>query len=139
MLTAEQEAFVRGPHIAVLATVGEDGEPRAYPMWYAHEGGRFLMTTRRGTQKHRHLEAHPRASIVIDHRSRPYYALMIACTAEVVRDEVDLIRSRIASRYLKEPELTTYLESRRGTDAVGIAFSVTSVATYGDSPPTRSG
>jgi PPOX class probable F420-dependent enzyme len=135
MLTPEQEAFVRGSHIAVLATVGEDTEPRAYPMWYAYEAGRFLMTTGTGTQKHRFLDRHPRASIVVDHRSRPYYALMVGCTAVISSTDVDLVRSRIAARYLAEPELTTYLESRRGSDAVALILDPTSVAVYGTAPP----
>ncbi len=136
MLTPGQEAFVRGPHIAVLATIDAAGEPRAFPMWYAYEGGRFLMITQRDTQKHRHLADHPGATIVIDHRARPYYALMIECRAEIGGDPVDLVRSRIASRYLAEPDLSTYLESRRGTDAVALSLEPTSVAVYGSAPPT---
>jgi len=136
VLSAEQQAFVRGPYIAVLATVDASGEPRAVPMWYVFDGSRFLMVTRNGSQKHRDLERHPTATVVIDHRTRPYYALMIRCTAEIDAMDVDLVRSRTAARYLTEPELSAYVDSRRGSDSVVIRLEPVSIAVYGDTPPT---
>ena len=136
MLSAEQQAFVRRPYLAVLATVGHAGGPRAVPMWYLFEGGDFLMVTRSGSQKHRDLERRPEATVVIDHRTRPYYALMISCTAEISGADVDLVRSRTAARYLAEPELSTYLDSRRGGDSVVIRLKPVAVAVYGDTPPS---
>lgn len=135
MLSIEQKDFVRGPRIAVLATVGPDGEPYAFPVWYFFDGSRFLTVTRRGTPKHLHLDGHPGATIVVDHRDRRYYGLAIGCTAEIDDHDADLARSRIAPRYLTEPQLTSYLESERGSDAVVIRLQPTSVAVYGTSPP----
>lgn len=134
LLSAEQQGFVELPNIAVLATVGRDGKPHAAPMWYVADDSRILMVTRRGSQKHRNLQVHPTATVVIDHRTRPYYALMIRCRAEFTNEQVELVRSRVAARYLREPELTTYLDSRRGSDAAVIQLQPISVATYGSAP-----
>ncbi len=134
LLSAEQQAFVELPNIAVLATVGGDGKPHAAPMWYAADDSRILMVTRRGSQKHRNLQVHPTATVVIDHRTRPYYALMIRCRAEINDEETDLVRSRVAARYLREPELSAYLDSRKGSDSVVIQLQPVSVTTYGNPP-----
>lgn len=134
LLSAEQQAFVELPNIAVLATVGGDGKPHAAPMWYAADDSRILMVTRRGSQKHRNLQVHPTATVVIDHRTRPYYALMIRCRAEINDEEADLVRSRVAARYLREPELSGYLHSRKGSDSVVIQLQPVSVTTYGNPP-----
>ena len=136
VLSVEQQAFVRGPHLAVLATVGGSGEPHAFPMWYVFDGRKFLMVTSSGSQKHRDLERHPTATVVIDHRTRPYYALMIRCSAEIDAEEVTLVRSRTAARYLTEPELSSYLDSRRGSESVVIHLEPVSVAVYGKAPPS---
>jgi PPOX class probable F420-dependent enzyme len=133
-LTSEQADFVRKPHIAVLATIGDDGQPHAVPMWYWYDGSAFVMVTRRGSHKHRNLERQPRAQLVIDAKERPYYALMIGCGAAITSDAPDLMRSRIAARYLAEPELTTYLESRRGGDAVVLHLDPLEVKVYGRPP-----
>lgn len=134
MLTTEQLAFVRLRHIAVLATVNEDGGPHAVPMWYAMDGSDLMMVTGRGSRKHRNLEARSNATVVIDRRERPYYAVMIRCTAEISDDGVDLVRSKLAARYLVEPDLSTYLDSRRGRDAVVLRLKPHSVAVYGSNP-----
>ncbi len=134
LLSAEQQVFVELPNIAVLATVGGDGEAHAAPMWYAADNSRILMVTRRGSQKHRNLQIHPTATVVIDRRTRPYYALMIRCRAEINGEEVDVVRSRVAARYLSELELSAYLDSRRGSDSVVVQLQPVSVTTYG-SPP----
>lgn len=119
----------------MLATIGPAGDPHAYPIWYFFDGSRFVTVTGRGTPKHLDLEHHGEAMIVIDHRGRPYYALTIGCKAQIADEDANLMRSRIAPRYLVEPELTAYLESLRGSDAVVIRLQPTSVAVYGSSPP----
>lgn len=135
MLTAEQLAFARGGHIAVLATVDAAGHPHAAPMWYAVEVTEMVMVTGRGSKKHRNLENSGRATVVIDHRTRPYYALTIDCDVAISSEQVPLTRSRIAARYLAEPELSAYLGSRREVDSVVLRLTPHSVAVYGV-PPT---
>ena len=135
LLTTEQLAFLRQRHIAVLAMVDGFGEPHAVPTWYAVDGPKIVMVTGRGSRKHRNLERKPKATVVIVHRSPPYYALMIGCAADISGNGVALIRSKIAARYLGEPELSTYLESRRERDSVVIRLEPLSVAVYGETPP----
>ena len=134
MLTTEQLAFLRQRHLAVLATVDGLGEPQAVPAWYAVDGPKIVMVTGRGSREHRDLERRPIATIVVLHRSRPDYALTIGCAADLSDNGVALIRSRIAARYLGEPELSTYLESCLEHDSVVIRLEPLSVAVYGDTP-----
>lgn len=136
MFTSEQLAFLRQRRLAVLATVGPEGEPHAVPMWYALDGDDIMMVTARNSQKHLNLERDKRATVVVDHRVRPYFALMVDCAAEFLDGEVDLARSKIAARYLDEPELSTYLDSRKGRDSVLVRLHPQSVVVYGDSQPS---
>ena len=135
VLSSDQLAFLRLPHIAVLATVAPHGEPHAVPMWYVTDGSGVLMVTRRESQKLRNLEHMPRATVVVDHRTRPYYAMMVRCEAEISSENVNLIRSKVAARYLGEPALSTYLESRRDSDSVVVRLEPIALAIYGKGPP----
>ncbi len=95
------------------------------------------MTTGRGSQKHRNIERRPDAALVIEQRRRPYYALMIRGRAEIGTETPDVVRSRVAARYLDEPELSAYLDSRRNADSVVLRFEPLEVAVYGRPPPSR--
>jgi PPOX class probable F420-dependent enzyme len=118
-----QEAFLRESNVAVLATVDRRGRAHAAPIWYLYEDGVFLMSTGRGSQKHRNIEANPEVTLVIDRRSLPYYYLTARGTAEIgpalSRDD----RGRIASRYLNEEQTRRYLERMAGLDSVSIRLT----------------
>ena len=52
-----QEAFLREGNVAVLATVDRRGRAHAAPIWYIYADGVFVMSTGRGSQKHRNIDA----------------------------------------------------------------------------------
>jgi PPOX class probable F420-dependent enzyme len=69
MEPSERDAFLRGPHTAVLSTLGRDGRVHAVPVWYLYEGGVFRILTGRGSVKHRNVERTGRATLCVDQRS----------------------------------------------------------------------
>src|SRR6266540_462767 len=115
-----QEAFLRESNVAVLATVDRRGRAHAAPIWYLYEDSVFVMSTGRGSQKHRNIEANPEVTLVIDRRSLPYYYLAARGTAEIGPALSQDDRRRIASRYLNEEQTRRYLERMAGLDSVSI-------------------
>ena len=120
MSEAEREAFLQEANVAVLATV--DGRSRAHaaPIWYLYDDGVFLMSTGRGSQKHRNVERHPEVTLVVDDRTVPYYAVMAQGAAEIGPRLPDEDRLRMAVRYLGEQLGRAYIASVSGEDSVTI-------------------
>ena len=120
MSEQEREEFLKEANVAVLATVGRGGRAHAAPIWYLYEDGVFIMSTGRGSQKHRNVEAQPEITLVVDRRSLPYYAVMARGRAEIGPRLADEERRRMAVRYLGEELARAYLESVSGEDSVTI-------------------
>jgi len=115
-----QEAFLNESNVAVLATVDRRGRAHAAPIWYIYEDGVFVMSTGRGSQKHRNIDANPEVTLVIDRRSLPYYYLTARGRAETGPSLSQEDRGRIASRYLNEEQTRRYLERMSGLESVSI-------------------
>ena len=63
-LTEEQRAFLEAPRFAVAATISADGLPHQTVVWYALDGNdELVLSTPRGSLKHRHLLRDPRLSL----------------------------------------------------------------------------
>ena len=120
MSEQEREEFLKEANVAVLATVGGGERAHAAPIWYLYEDGVFIMSTGRGSQKHRNVEAHPEITLVVDRRSLPYYAVMAQGAAEIGPRLADEERRRMATRYLGEELARAYLERVSGEDSVTI-------------------
>jgi len=120
MSEQEREEFLKEANVAVLATVGGGGRAHAAPIWYLYEDGVFIMSTGRGSQKHRNVEAQTEITLVVDRRSLPYYAVMARGRAEIGPRLADEERRRMAVRYLGEELARAYLERVSGEDSVTI-------------------
>ncbi len=116
----EQRKFAAEANVAVLASVDGKGRPHATPIWYLFEDGEFVLSVGRGGQKHRNLERNPEATLVIDSRVVPYYALMVSGTMEIGPPISDAQRLAIATRYLGEDLGKRYVEFTKGEDSVGL-------------------
>lgn len=116
----DREELLNQPNVAILATVGRDGRPHAVPIWYLYEGGVFIMSTGRGSQKHRNIEANQEVTLVVDRRTLPYYAVMVRGTAEVGPPLSQEARRRMAVRYLGEEMGRAYAARRAGGESVTI-------------------
>ena len=117
---SEQEEFLQEANVAVLATVGPGGRAQAAPIWYLYEDGVFIMSTGRGSQKHRNIERHPEVTLVVDRRTLPYYAAMAQGGAEIGPPLSEAERSRLAGRYLGDELAKAYLSRTAGGDSVSI-------------------
>ncbi len=122
MSESEREAFLKEPNVAVLATVGPAGA-HAVPIWYLYERGVFLMSTGRGSQKHRNIEANPEVTLVVDRRTLPYYAVMVQGRAEIGPQPSDEQRLRMYVRYLGEEMGRGYVSRGSGEDSVSIRLT----------------
>ena len=119
MTNEKLEAFLKEANVAVLATVDAKGRAHAAPIWYLYDDGVFIMSTGRGSQKHRNIEANPDVTLVVDRRTLPYYAAMAQGRAEIVPGFSDEDRRRLAVRYLGEELAKAYLATSAG-DSVTI-------------------
>jgi len=129
MSEAEREEFLKQPNVAVLATVGPAGA-HAVPIWYLYEHGVFLMSTGRGSQKHRDLERNPNVTLVIDRRTLPYYAVMARGMAEVGPQLSDEERLRMYVRYLGEEMGRGYVARGSAEDSVSIRLTPRKLIEY---------
>jgi PPOX class probable F420-dependent enzyme len=116
----DRDEFLKQANVAVLATVGTGGRAHAAPIWYLYEDGDFIMSTGRGSQKHRNVERHPEVTLVVDDRSLPYYAVMVQGAAEIGPRLSDEARRRLAVRYLGEELARAYIARVSGDDSVTI-------------------
>ncbi len=114
------EEFLKQANVAVLATVDRRGRAHAAPVWYLYDDGAFIISTSRGSQKHRNIEANPEVSLVIDRRTVPYYAVMARGRAEVGPRLSHEDRLRMAVHYLGEELGRRYVERT----AVGESISI---------------
>ena len=94
------QEFLKEANVAVLATVDGQGRPHAAPIWYLYEDGIFVMSTGRGSQKHRNIERNQHVTLVADRRTLPYFAAMVSGRAEIGPPLSDAKRLELATRYL---------------------------------------
>jgi PPOX class probable F420-dependent enzyme len=126
----DREAFLREAHVAVLATVDSKDRPHAAPVWYLYEDGVFIVSTGRGSQKHRNIENNPNVTLVIDKRTLPYYCAMAHGTVEVGGTFPDDDRLRLAIRYLGEERGKVYVERTSGEDSVTLRLRPERIVEY---------
>ena len=115
-----REEFLKQPNIAVLATISPRGRLHAMPMWYLYEDGVFIMSTVRGRQKQRNIENHGEATLVIDKRTVPYYAVMVQGAAEIGPSLSEELHRKIAFRYLDDEMAKEYIVKRPPHGSVSI-------------------
>ena len=112
--------FLAEPNICVLATTGPGDAAHAMPMWYLYDEGDILFASYRKSQKVRNVERTGKATVVIDRRDPPYYAVMVKGSATI---EPALSREKMfamASRYLGDDRARRYLADTAGDDSVAI-------------------
>lgn len=115
-----REEFLKRGNVAVLATVDGKGRAHAVPIWYLYEDGVFVMSSGRGSQKHRNVERNPEVTLVVDDREVPYYAVMARGRAEIGPALTDDERLRMATRYLGEDMARAYVGRTQGGNSVTI-------------------
>ncbi len=114
------QEFLKEANVAVLATVDGQGRPHAAPVWYLYEEGDLIVSTGRGSQKHRNIERNPNVTLVADRRSLPYFAAMVSGRAEIGPPLSDANRLKLAARYLGDEMGRAYVAGTEAGNSVTI-------------------
>ena len=113
------EALLESREICVLATVSSDASVHAMPMWYLYEDGKIWFVTGDGVQKTKNVQRTGKATVTLDLRDKPYYAIMVKGDAAVgeplPRDQL----LRLMTRYIRESDANSYIDKleHRGGNA----------------------
>ena len=126
----DREKFFNDPNIALLATTGPGRRPHAIPIWYLYEDGHFIMAAGANSQKVRNIERQGEATLTIDRRELPYYAVMVRGATEIGPPMSDDARLRLAVRYLGEERGRAYAARRTGGNAVSIHLQPDNIFEY---------
>jgi PPOX class probable F420-dependent enzyme len=124
------EEFLAEANVAILATVDRKGRAHAAPIWYLYENGELIISTGKGSQKHRNVEGNPEISVVADRRTVPYFAVMCRGKASIGPALSEKERIQMAVRYLGEEMGRRYVERTAGGDSVTIRLRPRKVIAY---------
>ena len=128
--TERAKALLAEPRICVLATTGPGDTPHAMPMWYLYQNDELLLQMAPGSQKHKNVERTGKATVVVDQREPPYYAVMVKGDADVLPDTSAAQRLAMATRYLGAERGKRYIDSYGGDDVVTIRVRPTRWVEY---------
>lgn len=99
MSRTEWERFLAGRHVAVLATLGPDGEPALTPIWYLYRDGLLFMRTGQESVKARNASRDPRVTVCVQDERPPYKSVTIHGRASIEPADEGLAAA-IARHYL---------------------------------------
>jgi PPOX class probable F420-dependent enzyme len=96
---AERERFLDGRHVAVLVTLGPDGEPVPTPIWFLYRDGRFYFRTEVNAIKAKNIQRDPRVSICVQEERPPYKAVIVHGKAQLEKSP-EWLAASIPRHYL---------------------------------------
>jgi PPOX class probable F420-dependent enzyme len=114
----EIEDFLGQPNIAVMATVGADGQPHAVPTWYDYDGGEIVLHMGAGSRRYRNMTGNDRVAVCVDTKTPPYMAVVVEGRARTKVGTDDERSRRMAIHYLGEKAGAAYADSLRGSRMV---------------------
>jgi PPOX class probable F420-dependent enzyme len=123
--------FLRGPHVASLATVRPNGRPHVTPVWYQFDGHEFILSTLREAQKVRNITWKGFASLVIHTAGAPFQHVIADGPARVGSPLDNVWRERLAVRYLGETAGRAYVRESGDWDVVAIHIRPVKWSTQG--------
>jgi len=97
----EFHELLRSNVIAIVATLGKNGEPQATPLWFLWDGERVSFSLVEGRQKLKNLRRDARISVVISNPEKPtWYLELRGRVDEFVEDPERDLERRIAIKYV---------------------------------------
>jgi PPOX class probable F420-dependent enzyme len=120
VLTPEVEEFLRGPHLAALATLRSNGRPHVTPVWYDFDGREFTISTFRDTQKAKNVAGKGFAALSVFSSEMPYRQVTVEGMARLGGPIDNVWRERVAMRYLGETAGRAYVRESFELDVVAI-------------------
>ncbi|MEV5960222.1 PPOX class F420-dependent oxidoreductase [Kribbella sp. NPDC051952] len=86
--------------IALVGTIGKNGEPQVTPLWFLWDGERVRFSLVDGRQKLRNLRRNPRISVVVMDPAQPTtYIELRGQIDELVPDPEYVLEQAIATKY----------------------------------------
>ena len=130
-LAPDVAEFLRGPHVACLATVRPNGRPHMTPVWYQFDGHEFILSTLRDAQKVRNITGKGYASLAIHTAGAPFQHVIADGPARVGSPLDNVWRERLAIRYLGETAGRAYVRESGDWDVVAIHIRPVKWSTQG--------
>ena len=94
------------------------------PMWYLYKDGDILFAAEGESQKVKHIARTGRATVVVDRREIPYYAVMLPGSATIEEAMSAEDQCALYSRYLDEEEAQRYMARTSGGSTVAIRVKI---------------
>jgi len=83
----EIAAYLSEPgHDLILATVNDEGQPHAVPVWYIMDGGDIVFSTGYGGVKGRNMQANPKIAACVSQPADPIMFVSVQGDAVEVAD-----------------------------------------------------
>lgn len=120
VLAPDVAEFLKGAHLASLATLRPDGRPHVTPVWYEWDGYEFIASTFRNAQKLRNVAKKGFAALSIYTQQLPYQQVTVEGTARVGSQVDSVWRERVAIRYLGEAAGKAYVRDTADMEFVAI-------------------
>jgi PPOX class probable F420-dependent enzyme len=98
-LSERQLELLRGPNLAIVATIRPDGTPQLTPTWIDTDGEHVLINTAEGRAKPRNLRRDPRVSVCVVDRDDQYNWVSITGTAELTNEGAEEHIHHLARKY----------------------------------------
>jgi PPOX class probable F420-dependent enzyme len=96
---AQRERLLQSRWVAVLGTIGLEGQPVLTPVWYLYEGGQLLVRTASDAIKTENIRRDPRVTVCVQDDTPPYRSVTVYGRASVAAPRPGL-GPRIARHYL---------------------------------------
>lgn len=110
MTKAQIDEFLKGPHIAKIATIREGNAPYVVPVWYEWDGQNLLIIGRKRSIWVEHIRKNPKVAVLIDDVKPPYPKVIIEGVAEIIGTDWVEIGKRMVVRYFGSDVGLKYLE-----------------------------
>jgi len=85
--------------VAVVSTIGRNGEPQATPTWFMFESDRLRFSLVDGRQKLVNLRRDPRVSVLVIDPARPTYYVELRGRAALTEDREAALERAVSTKY----------------------------------------
>jgi PPOX class probable F420-dependent enzyme len=111
MTAEEMDAFLRRSLVAVLTTIGPEGELHSTPVWFEYEDGRFYFWVGEDSVKARHIRHNRSIAACIATHEEPYQYVSVAGNAVMTKENVRSRASSICRRYYPDQAAQAFVEA----------------------------
>jgi len=118
MTKRETNSFLNERWVARVATLRKDGSPHVTPVWYAWDGMKFIIVTRRDRLKYRNIGRDNRVALCIDKPEPPTKGVLVEGKAEATEGDLRRWMKKVIARYVdgetaRETHLNRWLDEPR--------------------------